>query len=197
MRKSLAMAALPAFLSLMMTGAASAATIYTYTGPSFDGFKISATLDLASPANIPAGTNVSGSLTSFVSTAPPEDLAGFLLGMNEMVPPPTAVTVGTDALGNITSWDISEELFASYPAVSGENPNDFFCTYSVTTTNAGDHATLTQDHDAGLCPGGPFSANAGTWSPTFTATAAPEPGSLMLLGSGMLGLLGFARRRRA
>ncbi|EDR01552.1 uncharacterized protein LACBIDRAFT_295587 [Laccaria bicolor S238N-H82] len=36
-------------------------------------------------------------------------------------------------------------LFCSYPAVAGEDANDFFCKYSETT------GALTQDHDAGLC----------------------------------------------
>ena len=40
-----------------------------------------------------------------------------------------------------------DPLFCSYPAVAGEDPNDFFCTYSLTT------GALVQDHDAGLCPG--------------------------------------------
>jgi hypothetical protein len=38
-------------------------------------------------------------------------------------------------------------IFCSYPIFSGENPFDFFCTYSATT------GVLVQDNDAGLCPG--------------------------------------------
>jgi hypothetical protein len=40
----------------------------------------------------------------------------------------------------------TDPIFCSYPAVPGENPNDFFCTYSATT------GVLVQDNDAGLCP---------------------------------------------
>jgi hypothetical protein len=37
-------------------------------------------------------------------------------------------------------------MFCSYPAVPGENPNDFFCTYDFNT------GTLVTDNDAGFCP---------------------------------------------
>ncbi|KAH9213045.1 hypothetical protein DL95DRAFT_303046, partial [Leptodontidium sp. 2 PMI_412] len=40
----------------------------------------------------------------------------------------------------------SDPIFCSYPAVVGEDPNDFFCTYSFTT------GVLVTDNDAGLCP---------------------------------------------
>ncbi|KAF8964585.1 hypothetical protein BDZ97DRAFT_2075219 [Flammula alnicola] len=66
----------------------------------------------------------SGTPTSYV--CPPADLAGFPLGSN----------------------DVNENpIFCSYPAFAGENPNDFFCTYSQVT------GALEDDHDAGFCPG--------------------------------------------
>jgi Domain of unknown function DUF11 len=58
-------------------------------------------------------------------SCPPQDTAGFPLG---------------------THSDSGGTLFCSYPAVPGENPNDFFCTYSDATGN------LVQDNDAGFCP---------------------------------------------
>ncbi|KAF8181810.1 hypothetical protein BJ912DRAFT_906639 [Pholiota molesta] len=58
-------------------------------------------------------------------TCPPQDNGGFPLGESDVTTNP---------------------IFCSYPAVPGENPNDFFCTYSMTT------GVLVQDHDAGLCP---------------------------------------------
>ncbi|GFZ52299.1 hypothetical protein JCM24511_10072 [Saitozyma sp. JCM 24511] len=36
--------------------------------------------------------------------------------------------------------------FHSFPAFPGENPNDFYCTYSPTS------GALVEDHDAGFCP---------------------------------------------
>ncbi|KAF8182090.1 hypothetical protein BJ912DRAFT_928784 [Pholiota molesta] len=58
-------------------------------------------------------------------TCPPQDALGFPLGESNLTTDP---------------------IFCSYPAVAGENPNDFYCTYSRTT------GVLVQDHDAGLCP---------------------------------------------
>jgi len=55
---------------------------------------------------------------------PPLDQLGFALGSNS---------------------DINGVLFCSYPAVEGEDPNDFFCRYSDST------GVLIEDHDAGLC----------------------------------------------
>jgi len=40
----------------------------------------------------------------------------------------------------------SNPIFCSYPVFPGENPNDFFCTYSATTGH------LVEDGDAGFCP---------------------------------------------
>jgi hypothetical protein len=60
-------------------------------------------------------------------------------------------------------------LFCSYPAVSGENPNDFFCTYNLAT------GALIADNDAGLCqPSAPAGTSPGCPSggtPTMTGTA--------------------------
>ena len=55
---------------------------------------------------------------------PPQDGLGFGLGVSD------------------TSTD---PIFCSYPAVAGEDPNDFFCTYDRST------GTLVTDNDAGLC----------------------------------------------
>ena len=77
------------------------------------------------PTNTPTDTptNTPGTPTSF--TCPPADLGGFPLGASD------------------TSTD---PIFCSYPAVPGEDPNDFFCTYDATS------GLLVQDHDAGFCP---------------------------------------------
>jgi cysteine-rich repeat protein len=65
-----------------------------------------------------------GSVRAQSCSCPPEDELGFPLGQSSPGPP----------------------LFCSYPAVEGEDPNDFFCDYDVNT------GALTVDHDAGLCP---------------------------------------------
>jgi hypothetical protein len=104
--------------------------------------------------------------------------------------------IGTNALGQITSWTISEGIFASYPAFPGENPNDFFATYTLKTTNLGDSLTLIQDNDVGFAPPSKTSG-AGSFG---TSTAIPGP----TVGAGIPGLvaalggfLAWTRRRKA
>jgi hypothetical protein len=67
-------------------------------------------------------TTMPGAPGCFV--CPPEDQLGFALGQDD------------------TSAD---PIFCSYPAVEGEDPFDFYCTYSLTT------GVIVEDHDAGLC----------------------------------------------
>lgn len=59
-------------------------------------------------------------------SCPPTDNAGFAVGP------------GSDTTSN--------PIFCSYPAFSGENPDDFYCTYDYNT------GALVTDSDAGFCP---------------------------------------------
>jgi len=72
-------------------------------------------------------------LTLAAFHCPAQDYAGFPLDVNN------------------TSTD---PIFCSYPVFPGEDPNDFFCTYSATDGH------LVQDNDAGLCPGAAVSNSA-------------------------------------
>jgi hypothetical protein len=62
--------------------------------------------------------------------------------------------------------DSGGALFCSYPAVTGENPYDFYCEYNAST------GALTQDSDAGYCPAtAPYTSGGGatvTGTVTFT-----------------------------
>jgi len=59
-------------------------------------------------------------------------------------------------------------LFCSYPALAGEDPNDFFCRYNDST------GVLTEDHDADLCqPTAVFTGPAASATPTLTVVSSP------------------------
>jgi hypothetical protein len=133
--------------------------------------------------NLPANTNIQGSvgLTSGIRTLS-ADNAGFPLGVTDYQGP-QQVAVGTDASGNITSFNISGTLFASYSAIPNENPNDFFCGYQVTATPGSVSSVLHTDHDSGFCAALNMSASgsAGTWTSVLaTPVVTPEPGTLLL-----------------
>ncbi|KAJ7242568.1 hypothetical protein B0H12DRAFT_959496, partial [Mycena haematopus] len=71
--------------------------------------------------------------SSCTAACPISDAAGFPLGQSS---------------SDGTKW------FCSYPSYPGENPNDFYCKYEIST------GARTQDHDAGFCPSAaPMSCN--------------------------------------
>jgi hypothetical protein len=152
-----------------------AQTIYTYTQSSPNDivptFQFTTYLTGADLNYLPPGTDISFSVTAFTFQprhVPQIDSAGFPIGgsfgsayFNASKP---SVRIGTNASGQIISWTITELVFASYPAVPNENPNDFFCTYNAITTNIGNSLNLVTDHDAGFCPMG-GTTNAGYFLP--------------------------------
>ena len=112
-------------------------------------------------------TTMPGSPGCFV--CPPEDQLGFGLGQSD------------------TSTD---PIFCSYPAVEGEDPFDFFCTYSRTT------GVIVEDHDAGLCQPNAVNTNTcasttttptSTTIPTTTTTMPGSPGCFVCPPEDQLG----------
>ena len=105
------------------------------------------------------------------------------LGSGYLTETPTAVQIGTNSIGQITSWNIAVNIFASFPAVPDEDPEDFYCTYSASSITTVDSVSLIVDNDGGLCPGGVV--NAATyrnWTMVETPPAtAPEPPSYIML----------------
>src|SRR6516164_3003775 len=126
-----------------------AQTTYSYTQSSTNdivpSFQFTTSLTGASLNNLPPGTDISSSVTAFTFQprhVPQQDGLGFPIGgpfgsayFNASKP---SILIGTNASGQITSWTITELVFASYPAVPNENPNDFFCTYNAITKDTGD-----------------------------------------------------------
>jgi hypothetical protein len=201
--KSVILTGVLGFLPLTLPVSLQADTTYSYTGNAVDTsigtFQVTISFDTTLTGgalqNLAPNTNITPSLVSFTispGTYPNQDTAGFTATDQALQPPPT-VQIGTDALGNITSWDISENYFVSFPAFAGENPNDFYGLYTITSTQSGDSITLILDNDAGFAPGDVSNSSPGTWSPTYSAV--PEPSGCILLGSGLLTLLASAARR--
>jgi hypothetical protein len=85
--------------------------------------------------------------------------------------------VTTNASGTITGWNIILEV----------SPTDFI---DASCCAGGFAVTVSQN-------GGSFAAlsgNPGVWSQSSSTSTAPEPSSLFLLGTGLLGLGPFVRR---
>lgn len=191
---------LPGLLSIALPSPARADTVLTYTDTA--DIAITVTFDFTGPtlAGLAPGTDITSEITGFSMTypAPGQDEGGFPLADNSISS--QDVQIGTDSLGNVTSWNITATLFASYPAFSGENPTDFYCNFGVSVTSSGNSAPLTTDNDAGFCPAAAASSAAiGTWSPQFqgpTGPSTPEPQSSALLGAGVVGLISLASIRK-
>ena len=162
-----------------------AQTIYTYTQSSslltdiVPSFQFTTSRTGASLNNLPPGTDISSSVTAFTfqpNHVPQMDNAGIPIGpggfggkyFNASKP---SVLIGTNGSGQITSWTITELVFASYPTAPDQDPNVFFCTYNAITTNTGDSLTLVTEHDAGFCPKDTITTNAGSFgAPSHVVT---------------------------
>jgi hypothetical protein len=186
-------------LTLILPSFLCADTVYTYT--SSNGVDVSFDLTTISPDSIPSGTDIDGDIGSFSMTypAPSEDNAGFPLGSGPTFSNFSLSTlkIGTDSLGDVTSWNITGTQFASYPAFAGDPPSNYFCDYGVTFSPSGGSGSLSTDHDAGFCPSSAVGAAAiGSWSAYTPVSTTPEPRNSALIGGGLLGLVVLVTRRK-
>ena len=166
-------------------------TVYTYTGNPFDtwapGFScpnvcnVTGSFTLSSPLapNLPDGTVVvpiaatlfSSGVTLTLADVDVNDFSQFTLA------------ISTDALGNITGWTFLMVGPANTARILAQSRLGFAPFDDIRFVDA-------------LGNLGPVAGIIGNDPGTWTATSAvPEPSSLLLLGSGALGLIGVVRRK--
>lgn len=180
--------------------------VLTYTGG--NGLSITFTTNLVSvdSTTITAASLVTFSMTDSMLPPPNDEEGATALDGGTYGTTPTVFSVTTDAVGNVTSWSVTDSFTVAYTSAS------FTCIYGISSTNtSGDQITLSQDKDSGYCPGettnplpgAPWNsvpipgddATPGTWSDQSLSTS-PEPGSYALVATGIAGLFAVIRRRK-
>ncbi len=181
--------ALVAVFSLLATLSMRADTTYSYTGQLFSSFNqvtpvfsntqsVTGSFTVASPL----AANLSGASltpTSFSFT----DGLDTLTNTNAQFA--TFTRFDTDATGNLVHWDV--ELSLGNILIVTNNYLQIVIPFGA----------FPQALDIGSnnSNSGNVYSNPGTWSVMEAASPVPEPSTLGLLGTGLLGLVGVARRR--
>jgi len=203
MKKFRLLGALCTFTLVTLANTAQANMIYQYTGNTFDTIS-----DTTPPASsFTTSMSVTGSFTVSLALSPMglTDISGSVLAysfsdgrsvLNETNSQIAAFMVGTDGNGQIDTWWITVMEPDSYSGVGdqrvlistqndpGQSVTDWGWLYECFVPLGGTSCAANLDY-------GENTFNPGSWS------TVPVPAAAWLFGSGLLGLVGLARRKKA
>jgi hypothetical protein len=184
-------------LLIVCAAPASADTVYTYIGNPFTTFQdffpyyfapcysggcqLQGSFDVAQPLG-PNLNNYSPTLLNYGFAVVPVLGIGF--------PAPGWLMVSTDSSGAIIDWNFQFQLnFGSYNGLV-----NYFLISGSSTSDYAQIAEITGGGHQAYYSGGNY-GSPGTWTVSPAPAPVPEPGSIVLFGTGLAALGGLVRRR--